>query len=353
MHGQGVVKVRADEAGPDLAPADPPSERRRPDRAVVALAAATMVGAFMLVVLGSTVRVTNSGMGCPSWPLCYGHVGPVDKYHALLEQSHRYLVALVTVATFSTALLARWSRTRRLAFVPAAVAASLVVVQAALGAVTVFAKNAPWTVAAHLVVGLVYLGATVVTLVAAVRAQRGSWALAAVGRWGVALLVVTLGTIVGGSLVVANAAGAACPSWPLCPSPAHGLADWQLLHRSLAGLTGVALFAFVSVRWRSTAGWRAWRACALASCGAYIAVAALGAASALTRVNRSWQDAHLAVVAILWTLVVATAAALVTRGAPSTALPGRGASGPPAVGGPAPDELEVTGASAWASPPPT
>ncbi len=295
------------------------ARRRRagPDRAVVALAIATMVATYALVVLGSTVRVTNSGMGCPSWPLCYGHIGPVDRFHALLEQSHRYLVALVTVGTFSTAFLARRSRARRTAFAPAAVAAALVLVQAALGALTVFAKNAPWTVAVHLVVGLVFLATTVVTAVVAFRGRRGSWSPAAVGRWGAALLVVTLATIVGGSLVVANGGAGACPSWPLCPSSATALADWQLLHRSLAGLTGVTLVAFVWSRWQSTAGWPAWRVAALASGGTYVVVAALGAASALTRATPSWADAHLAMVALLWMLVVGTETALATQRATS------------------------------------
>ena len=296
--------------------AEPADARRGPDRTVVALAVATMVGTFALVVLGSTVRVTDSGMGCPSWPLCYGHIGPVDRYHALLEQSHRYLVALVTVGTFSTAFLARRSRARRMAFVPASVAALLVLVQAALGALTVFAKNAPWTVALHLVVGLVFLGTTAVTAVSTVRARHGSWTMVAVGRWGGALLLVTLATIVAGSLVVANGAGGVCPSWPLCPSSAPGLADWQLVHRSLAGLTGVALVAFVWGRWRPVGRWPAWRASALASGGAYIAVAGFGAASAVSRAAASWQDVHLAMAALLWVLVVATVTALATLGEP-------------------------------------
>jgi heme A synthase len=318
-----VVEVQHGSASLDAELSSEPSgdlaRRRRagPDRAVVALAIATMVATYALVVLGSTVRVTNSGMGCPSWPLCYGHIGPVDRFHALLEQSHRYLVALVTVGTFSTAFLARRSRARRTAFAPAAVAAALVLVQAALGALTVFAKNAPWTVAVHLVVGLVFLATTVVTAVVAFRGRRGSWSPAAVGRWGAALLVVTLATIVGGSLVVANGGAGACPSWPLCPSSATALADWQLLHRSLAGLTGVTLVAFVWSRWQSTAGWPAWRVAALASGGAYVAVAALGAASALTRATPSWADAHLAMVALLWMLVVGTETALATQRATS------------------------------------
>ncbi|MDA8291944.1 MAG: COX15/CtaA family protein [Actinomycetota bacterium] len=301
--------------------------RSGPDRSVVVLSVATMVATFALVVLGSTVRVTDSGMGCPSWPLCFGRIGPVDQFHALLEQSHRYLVALVTAGAFTTAVLARRSRVRSAAFAPAAVAAGLVLVQAALGALTVFAKNAPWTVAVHLVVGVVFLGATAVTVVAALGARRVAWSVRAVGRSGGMLLVATLATVVGGSLVVAHGAGGSCPSWPLCPSSATALADWQLAHRSLAGLTGVGLVVFAGANWRRTSGWSSWRSGAIASLGAYVVVAALGAASALSRAAASWQDAHLALVAVLWVLVVATVSALAAeRTGDGTDVPER--SGP-------------------------
>ena len=279
------------------------------DRLVVALATVTMVSTYALVVLGSTVRVTNSGMGCPSWPLCYGHIGPIDQYHALLEQSHRYLAGLVTIGAFSTTVAARRARSRAMAFRPAAVGAGLVFFQAALGALTVLAKNAPWTVAVHLAVGFVFLGVTVLTTVTALRAPHVPWARPAIGRWGWTLLVATLATVVGGSLVVANGAAGACPAWPLCPSSTSDLANWQLVHRSLAGVAGFSLIGFVLSHWRTTAGWRAWRASALTSMGLFVAVAAFGAASALTKAAPAWQDAHLALVALLWGLVVGTVTA--------------------------------------------
>ncbi len=299
---------------PSLDPAAiaPPAVRRagRAERVVMGLAVATMVCTYALVVLGSTVRVTNSGMGCPSWPLCDGGIAPIDRLHPLLEQSHRYLAALVTVGAFSTVIAARRARGRRVAFGPAAVAAGLVVFQAALGALTVLAKNAPWTVAVHLVVGLVFFGVTVVTAVVAIRGQPVSLSRAAVGWWGWALLAALLATIVGGSLVVANNAGGVCPAWPLCPASASSIADWQFAHRSLAGVAGISLVAFAWSRWRTMSGWR--RASALGAIGLFVVVAAFGAASALSRADASWQDAHLAMVALLWGAAVAMVAVRAT-----------------------------------------
>ena len=46
-------------------------------------------------------------MSCPIWQLCDGQIGPIDRYRALLAQSHRHLAGLVTVGALSTALAAR------------------------------------------------------------------------------------------------------------------------------------------------------------------------------------------------------------------------------------------------------
>lgn len=287
----------------------------RPDRTVVVLAVLTMGLTYALIVLGSTVRVTNSGMGCPSWPLCYGQAGPIDQYNALWEQSHRYLVGIVTIAVAATAIAAYRSHTRRLARIPAMTGAALVIFQAALGAVTVFAKNAPWTVAVHLVVGFIFFAATTVTAVAAVRAGRGSWSPRAVGPWGWAAVGGTLGLVVAGTVVVGTGAGDDCPSWPLCTHAApDSMIAWQLVHRGVALVAGVAIIGFVVAHWRATAGWHSWHRGAAILVGVLVAAAALGAATALTRASAGWQDLHLAMAAGLWGLLITLVAMLATRG---------------------------------------
>jgi heme A synthase len=44
-------------------------------------------------------------MGCKGWPLCSGQIGPIDQFHPLLEQSHRYLASIVTILIFSLAIV--------------------------------------------------------------------------------------------------------------------------------------------------------------------------------------------------------------------------------------------------------
>ena len=131
------------------------------------LSLATMVATYCLVVLGSTVRVTNSGMGCRGWPLCTGQVGPIAQFHPLLEQSHRYLVTLVTVLILVLAVLVwRTGPTAWYVRGPALVSVGVIAVQIVLGAITVITNNAPVTVALHLAVGLLFLGVVTVTAVA-------------------------------------------------------------------------------------------------------------------------------------------------------------------------------------------
>src|SRR5271155_6053047 len=57
------------------------------------------LGALTLIVLtGAAVRLTGSGLGCPTWPKCYGNVYPPLRTHALIEFSNRLITAPVCIA---------------------------------------------------------------------------------------------------------------------------------------------------------------------------------------------------------------------------------------------------------------
>ncbi len=319
-----LSRTAADRSGPESPPAGGAG------RSVVVLALLTAGLAYALVVLGSTVRVTESGMGCPSWPLCYGHLGLVGNVHAWLEEFHRYLASLVTLSALATAWAARRTPSRRAAFGPSVVTVGLVVFQAGLGALTVFARNAPWTVAVHLVVGLVFLGATLVTVLAAVAGgPRCEIAAGAAGRWALVALAATLLILVSGTVVVDGGAAKVCPSWPLCthPGPTH-LVVLQLLHRTMVGLASASMVVFVVTSWARTAGRAWWRRGAVALLVLLAVVASLGAASALTRARPLWQDLHLAFASALWAVLVTLVFSLARPGPGAEAR--RHAAGAPA-----------------------
>jgi cytochrome c oxidase assembly protein subunit 15 len=127
---------------------------------IVAYAA---LAALMLIVLtGAAVRLTGSGLGCPTWPKCYGKVLPPIQTHALIEFSNRALSGLVGVITVVVAVLSftRKPFRRDLAWL-ACVLPLGVVAQAVLGGFTVREKLAPGFVMAHFGLSMLILIAAV------------------------------------------------------------------------------------------------------------------------------------------------------------------------------------------------
>lgn len=264
---------------------------------------------YLLVILGSTVRVTESGMGCPGWPLCYGALGPIDRFHALLEQSHRYLAAVVTLLVIATAVAALQQRPPTPARRPAVTAVAVIVVQIALGAITVFTHNAPPTVAAHLLTGLLLLSVVTVTAVAAWVARRPSTGrrLTPLAGWAVGGVLTLL---VSGSLVVDGGAARSCPAWPGCPTTGvpTPLLTLNLLHRGVATLAGLLVLAFAVHVWRHWANLPAARPLAATLTGLLLLAGGIGAGTAVLRAPAGWQDAHLAAAATVLVVVVALTA---------------------------------------------
>jgi len=268
--------------------------------------------AYLLVVLGDTVRVTESGMGCRSWPLCNGSAGLSGSYHALLEQSHRYLAAVVSVLV-AAAFAVAWRRARRhrLVFWSAAAALGLIGVQVLLGAITVFTQNVGWTVALHLAGAWLVVGAVTVTAVGVWRAPALAAASrpAQVGRLGLAAAVSLFVLSVSGMLVLHDGASTACPGWPTCGwgSAPSGSVALQYLHRSFALLAAALVMAAAVRAWRMRSGGLADRALAAGAVALLAGTAALGGVVATAGAPPVAQDVHLAMASALWIAVVALA----------------------------------------------
>jgi heme a synthase len=125
--------------------------------AYVALAALTVI-----VLTGAAVRLTDSGLGCPDWPRCYGKVVPPLSYHAIIEFGNRAISGLVGLAAIAAGLLAYLRRPYRRSLMVLGVLLPLgVVAQAVLGGITVTHDLAPGFVMAHFGLSMLILMAAV------------------------------------------------------------------------------------------------------------------------------------------------------------------------------------------------
>ena len=180
-----------------------------------ALALAAVVLTFVVVVAGAYVRLSDAGLGCPDWPLCYGRPIPekfadaMDEARAWKEMAHRYLAGTLGILLF-VLLVAAW-RTRHSPWLATAIAA-LVVFQATLGKWTVTLLLKPAIVVAHLAGGMAILG-LVVWFFLSGTARPGLPGLRVPAA--IALAVLSIQILLGG-WVSSNYAALACPDLPLC-----------------------------------------------------------------------------------------------------------------------------------------
>jgi heme a synthase len=128
-------------------------EKRFRTLAYVALASLSVI-----VFTGALVRLTDSGLGCPTWPRCYGHVYPPVSLHPLIEFGNRALSGFVGVITGVVLIAALRLKPFRkdLVWLSASLPAG-VVAQAVLGGFTVREKLAPGFVMSHFLLSMVIL----------------------------------------------------------------------------------------------------------------------------------------------------------------------------------------------------
>lgn len=125
-------------------------------------AVAVVIAQGGIAVTGSIVRVTGSGLGCPTWPQCFeGSLVPTEhpevaSLHQWVEFGNRTLTGVVGVIAALCVLAAWFDRPRRPRVVKLAlVQFGGVVLQALIGGVTVLTGLLWWTVSVHFLVSMV------------------------------------------------------------------------------------------------------------------------------------------------------------------------------------------------------
>ena len=118
------------------------------------LALASVVANVVIVVTGGAVRLTNSGLGCPTWPRCTdASLTPTKQYaiHGVIEFANRQLTFVLVIVALATWLVAMVRRTERGAATWAALG---IPAQAVLGGLTVLTHLNPWLVAGHFMLSM-------------------------------------------------------------------------------------------------------------------------------------------------------------------------------------------------------
>jgi len=258
-----------------------------------ALTLLTLFLTFDLVLFGAFTRLTDSGLGCPDWPGCYGSAsplgaraeitaaeqamptGPVTHKKAWVEMIHRYLASAVGLLILLLTIAA-WVQQRRgqtLAHSPwwPTVTFAWVCLQGAFGALTVTMQLFPAIVTLHLMGGVVLLMLLCVQVMHPVRAYGWPHRLR-VWLW-LAVALVMAQTLLGG-WVSTNYAVLACTSFPHCQGSfwpdmafADGFQIWRPLGQLQDGsMMGFAALTAIHYSHRLLAyvvlpllGWLAWR----------------------------------------------------------------------------------------------
>ncbi|MEX1167920.1 MAG: COX15/CtaA family protein, partial [Hydrogenophaga sp.] len=257
----------------------------------------TLFLTFDLVLFGAFTRLSDSGLGCPDWPGCYGHVspvgakasisaaqeamptGPVTHSKAWVEMIHRYLATGVGVLILVLATVS-WMERKRLKVWHGWAFLTLiwVCIQGAFGALTVTMKLFPAIVTLHLLGGM--------ALLALLRHQSVGYALASPDSLGPAMISPGLKRLLWavfgllwlqialGGWVSTNYAVLACSDFPTCQGSwwpvmdfSNGFTFWRELGTTGAGdaIPFAALTAIHYVHRLSAyvvflgLGWLAWR----------------------------------------------------------------------------------------------
>ncbi|GAB3770961.1 COX15/CtaA family protein [Ramlibacter monticola] len=236
-----------------------------PGRRLAALTLLTLFLTFDLVLFGAFTRLTDSGLGCPDWPGCYGNAsptgaieqiraeearmptGPVTHGKAWVEMIHRYLATGVGVLITTLAIATWLQRKKGLPVSPRWPAFTLawVCLQGAFGAWTVTMKLFPAIVTLHLLGGMVLLALLTMQEVAYRQAQRGTGAFGIpvpARRWLLAAYALLWLQVALGGWVSTNYAVLACSEFPACQGswwPAmdfrQGFEPWRELGRTGTG----------------------------------------------------------------------------------------------------------------------
>ncbi|OLF19494.1 COX15/CtaA family protein [Actinophytocola xanthii] len=230
-------------------------------RLQVGVAIAVVATQALIAMTGAIVRVTGSGLGCPTWPECFpGSMVPVEhpEYATLnqwIEYGNRLFTGLVGLIAGAALVLAYLHRPRDRRYLRLALAMPVgVVIQAIIGGLTVRMELLWWTVAVHLLASTVMVWLATLLVHAIPRDGRPAPA-------GTPLLYLPTGLLVGilltGTMVTGAGPHGGDPDTPRLDLPVETLAHLHaaMLYTFLGSLVLIGLW----LRGTTNPPWRRYR----------------------------------------------------------------------------------------------
>ena len=296
-----------------------------------------------LVVIGVIVRATDSGMGCPDWPLCYGQIippttdsGDVIAYKAWLEWIHRTIAAVIGLIALSVVVIALRNLKGRRSLQGASVALlALVLFQAWLGRQTVLESNSGQSVTAHLATAMAFVGLQVWVLarsgygevLAGIRRASGSVVAPIVAAGAVYALLLF------GSNVTGTDTGLLYPDWPLMGGtlfpPITELATPMIVHRYATAIVALILISALWIVRREKGSPARVRQFLTAAVVVFAVQCLIGAVQIFTKLAPWTQTLHVALATIIWILTVGAASIALLEGRAAGGGPGGGSKRKP------------------------
>ncbi len=284
-------------------------------RSLRILLAVTVAATFGLITLGGVVRATESGLGCPDWPLCHGQIIPPFEYHVLIEYSHRLVASVVGALVVACAVLV-WVKHRESTGLKRlmAVAVAALAVQVVLGGITVLTELPAPIVTAHLFAAETLFAMLIVALLIA---RPSPATVGGVGEerhpyFNTVLLMAATSMVIllSGTYIVGSGASTICPSWPLCTSdwlPNFGLQWEHMAHRVIAGVGGLYIIVAAVQARRYKAQSRALAGMGMGAAALVVAQVLAGAMNPWFQFDEWVRVLHLSLASALWGHLVAMA----------------------------------------------
>ena len=294
-------------------------------RAAVRLLLGATIG---LVVIGVIVRATDSGMGCPDWPLCYGQIippttdsGDVIAYKAWLEWIHRAIAAMIGLIVLAVVALALRNLKDRRSLQGASIALlGLVLFQAWLGRQTVLESNSGASVTAHLASAMAFVGLQVWVLARSGYAETLGGIRRASGS--VVAPIVAAGAIYAlllfGSNVTGTDTGLLYPDWPLMGGtlfpPITELSTPMILHRYATAIVALILISALWIVRREKGSPARVRQLLTYAAAVFAVQCVIGAVQIFTKLAPWTQTLHVALATVIWILTVGAASIALLEG---------------------------------------